>query len=79
MDASKDAQSDRDEIHARRYQKKQERLQDEKRLKEEEEGRLMAERLEEEENDKLLAERLLQEEREFENIEEEKRLKQQVS
>ncbi|GMI22294.1 hypothetical protein TeGR_g9315 [Tetraparma gracilis] len=76
MSAAKDADEERDEIHARRVAKQQAASAEKKRCAAEEEGRRLAEAVEEEENDKLLAARLLQEEREYEELEEMKKQRQ---
>ncbi|GMI42710.1 hypothetical protein TrCOL_g6315 [Triparma columacea] len=77
MDAAKDAQDDRDSIHARRVERREMVAAEKQRREEEEEGKKTAERLEEEENDKLLATRLLQEERAYQLLEEENRRAQE--
>lgn len=76
MDAAKDAQSERDVIHARRVERQEHVLQEKLNRKQEEESKRVAAMLEEEENDKQLAARLLQEEREYEKLEEERRIAQ---
>ena len=77
MDAAKDAQDDRDGIHARRVERQEMKAAEKQRREEEEEGKRTAERLEEEENDKLLASRLLQEERAYQELEEDNRRAQE--
>jgi hypothetical protein len=76
MDAAKDADEERDSIHARRIAKQQDMSAEKKRRAAEDEGAKLASRLEEEENDKILAARLLQEEREYEEIMEQNRQRQ---
>jgi len=78
MDAAKDADEERDFVHAKRLVRAQEVSAEKRRRSKEEESAKLAARLEEEENDKLLAARLLQEEREYEVLQAEKKERQEA-